>query len=116
MLTQAGLAALNGLINDWKRCRLYTCDRAMYLAMNSYPLALRGVLLNAVPTHILDSMALGTPQDAYQGQVNTFMENGVLDGLINAANSFLTDTSWLPPRCKALEEFADSQGGISNGC
>ncbi|MDO4332467.1 MAG: hypothetical protein Q4C58_07225 [Eubacteriales bacterium] len=110
------LGALDGLINDWKRCRLFTCDRAMYLAVRDYPLALRGILAGTVPTDILDNMALGTKKDAYQAQVRTFMENGALDGLINMANSFLSDTSWLPPRCHALEEFANSQRRVSNGC
>lgn len=32
-IPQPAVMALDGLLNDWKRCRMYTCDRAMYLAM-----------------------------------------------------------------------------------
>lgn len=111
----AAMTALEGLLNDWKRCRLFTCDRAMYLAVNSYPVALKGILLGAAPADILDRMALGTNRDVYQIQIRNFMENGLLDGLITKANSFLSDESWLPPRCTALKEFADSQRRLPNG-
>lgn len=115
IIKTAATTVLAGLLNDWKRCRLFTCDRAMYLATNSYPLALKGVLLGTVPADILYRMALGTSQDAYQNQIRNFIENSLLDGLITKANSFLSDESWLPPRCTALKEFADSQRRLPNG-
>ena len=100
------MASLDGLLNDWKRCRIYTCDRAMYLAMQNYPLAVRTILLGTVPAMILDKMEIGTDEDAYQAQVNAFLHNSQMDEFINFANSVFSDISWLPMRYHKLTEFA----------
>lgn len=100
------MASLDGLLNDWKRCRIYTCDRAMYLAMEDYPLAIRTILGGTVPAAILDKMEPGTDQDAYQSQVDVFLSNSQMNEFINFANSVFSDTCWLPLRCHKLSEFA----------
>lgn len=110
------LKGLEATLNDWKRCRMYTCDRAMYLAVEDLPIALRGILAGTAPDSILDEMGIGTRNDVYKSQVKRFMENGLLDGLINTASSFMTDTSWLPPRYQALEKFAKNERMTENGC
>ena len=99
------MVSLEGLLNDWKRCRIYTCDRAMYLAMQDYPLAMRTILGGTIPAGILDNMGPGTDQDAYQAQVEAFRNNSQMDEFINFANSVFSDTSWLPLRCYKLTEF-----------
>lgn len=103
---QAAVMVLDGLLNDWKRCRMYTCDRAMYLAMGDYPLALRGILSTVASTQLLDQMHLGTPTDGYRHQVEAFLKNSVLDDVVNMLNSALSDTGWLPLRCHKLAVFA----------
>lgn len=110
------MASLDGLLNDWKRCRIYTCDRAMYLVMQNYPLAIRTILGGTVPTAILDKMHPGTEQDAYRAQVDTFLHNSQVDEFVNFANSVLSDISWLPLRCHKLSEFAKETGlEVNNG-
>lgn len=99
------MMSLDGLLNDWKRCRLYTCDRAMYLVMGDYPLAIRTILGGTVPAEILDNMSLGTEHDAYQSQIDSFINSSQLDEFINFANSMFSDTSWLPLRCQKLAQF-----------
>lgn len=104
-LNRVMMVSLEGLLNDWKRCRIYTCDRAMYLAMQDYPLAMRTILGGTIPAGILDNMGPGTDQDAYQAQVEAFRNNSQMDEFINFANSVFSDTSWLPLRCHKLTEF-----------
>lgn len=108
------MASLDGLLNDWKRCRLYTCDRAMYLAMGDYALTLRTILGSTVPAEILDKMNPGSAADAYQPQVDAFMDNSAMDEFINFANSVFSDTSWLPMRYQKITEFA-KQAGLEAG-
>lgn len=105
-IPQVLVMALDALLNDWKRCRVYTCDRAMYLAMGDYPLALRGILSTVASPGLLDAMGLGTPEDAYRHQIAEFMDNSALDEAVNLLNSALTDTGWLPLRCHKLAQFA----------
>lgn len=109
-LNRVVMASLDGLLNDWKRCRLYTCDRAMYLAMGDYPMAVRAILGGTVPAGILDRMAPGEEADAYQAQVDVFLNNSQMDEFINFANSVFSDISWLPLRCHKLSEFAGERG------
>jgi len=108
------MASLDGLLNDWKRCRIYTCDRAMYLVMQDYPLAIRTILGGTVPSQILDEMKPGTPEDAYQKQIDAFINNSQMEEFINAANSIFSDTCWLPMRCHKIAEFAKEMK--SGGC
>lgn len=110
------MVSLDGLLNDWKRCRVYTCDRAMYLVMRNYPLTVRTIMGETVPAAILDKMNPGTEEDVYQSQVDTFMHNSQMDEFIKFANSAFSDTSWLPLRCYKLSEFAKGTGlEVCNG-
>lgn len=104
-------AALEALLNDWKRCRLYTCDRAMYLVLRNLPKALEAVLGETAPLDILENMKVGTEADAYRAQIDVFMNGSKMDEFINYANSALSDTSWLPLRCHKLMEFAAKMEG-----
>ena len=112
-IPRAVMMTLEGLLNNWKRCRNYTCDRAAYLALGDYSMALECILLDRVPVHILDRMGLGTEQDVYQSQVEAFTESSGVDSLINVANSLLDDTDWLPVRCAKLAEFV-GKGDCAN--
>lgn len=105
-LPQWAVVSLDALLNDWKRCRIYTCDRAMYLALADYPLALRGILAGTVPSAVLRKMRLGTPGDVYQRQIEAFRKGSEMDEVINVINSLTTDTGWLPLRCHKLAVFA----------
>lgn len=100
------IIALDALLNDWKRCRIYTCDRAMYLATGDYPLTLRGILSTVASGELMDRMALGTPEDSYQQQIKEFMECSALDEFVNLLNSAISDTGWLPVRCQKIAQFA----------
>lgn len=100
------IMALDALLNDWKRCRVYTCDRAMYLATGDYPLTLRGIMSTVASGELMDRMALGTPADGYRQQMEAFLEGSVLDGFVNMLNSAISDTGWLPLRCQKVAQFA----------
>lgn len=98
--------ALDALLNDWKRCRIYTCDAAMYLATRDLPLTLRGILSQVASQELLDAIQPGTPQDAYRQQIREFMEGTATDVAVNLLNSALSDTGWMPLRCHCVTEFA----------
>lgn len=100
------MMALDALLNDWKRCRVYTCDRAMHLVTGDYSLTLRGILSTVASGELMDRMALGTPADGYRQQVQAFMEGSVLDDFVNLLNSAISDTGWLPLRCQKIAQFA----------
>ncbi len=114
-LPQYVIATFEGLINDWLRCRIYTCDRAMYLAVADYQLALEGMMSSTVPLDMLEKMNLGTENDSYKKQVDTFYEKSLLDGIIDFANSAISDLQWLPVRYRKLSEFAGMTEEASYG-
>ena len=113
-LPKAAVAALAGLLNDWKRCRMYTCDRAFLVLTGDYPLSIRSIFLNRLPREILDGFRFGTPGDLYREQMERFIHADGLDSLVNIYNSAATDQSWLPLRYQELEKFYHKTGQIES--
>lgn len=111
-LPKAAVAALAGLLNDWKRCRMYTCDRAFLVLTGDYPLSIRSIFLNRLPREILDGFRFGTPGDLYREQMERFTHADGLDSLANIYNSATSDQSWLPLRYQELEKFYQTSGQI----
>ena len=114
-LPKAAVTALRGLLNDWQRCRIYTCDRAFFVLTRDYPLALRSIFLMRLPKEIMDGFRLGTQNDLYRDQVRRFLSADGLDHLINMYNSATTDQSWLPLRYEELEKFYQKTRQIEVG-
>ena len=108
----AGSIAAGTLINDWKRSRYFTYDRAFALATGNLALSLRQILINVVPQHILDKMELGTESDAFAEQVDFFINgmSNVQTGLRKAVQMF-SDKDWLPRRYKEINEFFKERSG-----
>lgn len=109
-LPRAAVAALESLLNDWKRCRMYTCDRAFLALTGDYPLAIRSIFLMRLPGNVLYGFRFGSPGDLYREQMEGFVHADGLDNLVNFYNSAITDQSWLPLRYQELEQFAQRTG------
>lgn len=102
---QAVLSPLQVLLNKWKRCRWYTCDRAFLLATGDYCLALESLFDRTVPLHILKRFQLGTDRDAYQTQLQSFLKESAISKITNLAHSLQSDTTWTPERYQELQKF-----------
>lgn len=109
-LPRAAVAALEGLLNDWKRCRMYTCDRIFLALTRDYRLAIRSIFLLRLPAEVLDGFQFGAPGDLYREQMEQFLRADGLDSLVNIYNSATTDQSWLPLRYQELEKFYRQTG------
>ncbi|MBR1730165.1 MAG: hypothetical protein IJ728_11660 [Selenomonadaceae bacterium] len=107
-----GTMAIDPIINDWKRCRYFTYDRAFCLATKNHSLSLRQVLINVVPQNILDRMRIGTDQDAFINQAKKFlntMNNNKTQKLIKKAISAYSYKIWLPERYEEINKFFDER-------
>lgn len=107
-LPKSAVAALEMLLNDWRRCRIYTCDRAFLVATRDYQRSIRNIFIMLLPGDILDDFGFGTSKDCYREQMERFLSADGLDNLVNMYNSATSDQSWMPLRYKELEEFAKS--------
>ena len=107
-----GSIAAGKLINDWKRSRYFTYDRAFALATGNRALSLRQILINVVPQKILDKMELGTNFDAFAEQVDFFLNgmSNVQTGLREAVQVF-SDKDWLPLRYNEINKFFNERSG-----
>ena len=106
-----GSWATDPMINNWKRCRYFTTDRAFCLATKNRELSLRQVLINVVPQNILDSMKLGSDKDAYINQAENFlntMNNSTTQAFIKQALSAYSYKIWLPERYEEINKFFDT--------
>lgn len=101
-----GALAVAPLINNWKRSRYFTYDRAFALATKSRALTLKQLLINVVPQTILDKMEPGTERDTFKAQVDFFI-NGmskVQTGIRTAVETF-SEKDWLPLRYDEVTKF-----------
>ena len=97
-------------INEWKRNRWFTYDKAFALATKNRTLSLQQVLINAVPRNILNKMNLGTTEDAFIAQANRFVnEMDKKQAGIKEVVSRFSEKDWLPERYKELEKFFDER-------
>lgn len=93
-------------INEWKRNRFFTYDRAFALATNNRTLSLRQVFINAVPKNIIDKMNLETKNDVFIEQANHFIEE--MDRMKDVVSIF-SEKNWLPERYIELKNFFDER-------
>lgn len=107
-----GSFATDPIINDFKRCRYFTYDRAFCLATKNRALSLRQVLINVVPQNILDRMAFGTEQDAFSKQAQNFlntMRHNNTHAIIKKTISMYSYKIWLPERYEEINKFFDER-------
>ena len=107
-----GSFATDPIINDWRRCRYFTYDRAFCLATKNRELSLKQVLINVVPKNILDEMSIGTNQDTYSKQTQYFlniMRDNKTQALIKTAISMYSYKIWLPERYEEINKFFDER-------
>ncbi len=93
--------------NQWMRCRYFTYDRAFLLATNDYRLTMKHLLVSEVPRQDLEGFGIGTSQDHYKKQVETFKTSAT------AAKTFynLTDNrEWTPDRYEEIRKFGEENG------
>ncbi len=103
------------LLNQWKRWRWFSCDRACLLATGSEEATLRTLFDLSVPEDILHRMRLGTPNDDYIAQYHMFTDASAASELVTMLNSMQSDTPWTPERYRELRSFCEtafaSEGG-----
>lgn len=105
-----GSWATDPMINNWKRCRYFTYDRAFGLAAKNRELTLRQVLINVVPQDILEKIKAGSAQDAYINQAKNFlntMKDDKTKAFIKQALSAYSYKIWLPERYEEINNFFD---------
>lgn len=97
-------AAAAGLVNEWRRSRYYTLDRAFFLYTNHYPMALENILYGTVPYPVLENFDFGG-DDTYSIQVDDFYRIGNATDVVAAVSSVLQCEIWLPERYEELRKF-----------
>lgn len=91
-------AALEFAINDWKRNRIYTVDRAILLAEEDFGRAAKHILFGDVPADIIDTLDLEKPGNPYQQQALEFLQRGGVEGGIQKLETVLSGSQWLASR------------------
>lgn len=91
-------AALEFAINDWKRNRVYTADRAILLAEEDFGEAAKHILFGDVPNATIQTMDLVSPGNSYQQQALEFLSRSGLEGGIQKVETLLSGGQWLASR------------------
>ncbi len=74
MLPFAVDMAIETAINNWKRNRQYTCDRAMLLATGDFEKTVKCMLIGEAPKETLDSIGFDLPENSYREQAEEYLK------------------------------------------
>lgn len=96
--------AAEGIVNEWRRCRQYTLDRAFLLFTGDYGMALKNILYGVLPDNILERFQFGG-DDTYTPQVREFYRKETATDVLTAVQSMLQCEIWLPARYRELQRF-----------
>lgn len=99
---------VSSFINEWKRNRWFTYDKAFALATNNRALSLQQVLINTVPANIIAQMNSGTRDDIFVAQANRFVEESTQARIKDVVARF-SEKDWLPERYIELQKFFDER-------
>lgn len=100
--------ALDVAINDWYRNRVYTYDRAILLASESFEIAAKHILFGEVSNDVLDTLNLDKPDNTYMEQVREFFSRDGADGLFQKYNTIFSRNQWLASRYMELYNWYNS--------
>ncbi len=100
--------ALDVAMNDWYRNRIYTYDRAILLASESFEVAAKHILFGEVSNDVLDTLDLEKPDNTYMEQVREFFGRTGSEGLFQKFNTVLSRNQWLASRYMELYNWYSS--------
>ena len=91
-------SALKLALSDWERMRIYTADRAVLLASESFELAAKHILFGDVPIDSLDKLELSKPGNTYYQQAKEFLQHGGAAGAYQKGVTAMSDSQWIASR------------------
>lgn len=98
--------AFIALINEWKRVRVYTADRAFLQITGKLPVSLRNILYGEIPMQAMENMNIGTEKDQFMNQVKEYQMQESIVGKAGKLLSVFQDHIWLPTRYQELLKYA----------
>lgn len=90
--------ALEIAINDWKRNRIYTVDRAILLGSEDFGLAAKHIMFGDAPEATIDSLELAKPGNPYYQQATEFLNRSGIAGGIQKLETFQSGSQWMASR------------------
>lgn len=105
---------LMGALNEWSHVRIYTVDRAFYLAARDYGLSLEQIFVQLLPEEYRKNFRFGSKEDAYLEQKKDFMNANGFGSMIQMMKSLSTEEAWIPLRCEELKKFHKKEAGLWN--
>lgn len=90
--------ALDLALNDWRRNRIYTVDRAILLACGNFKLAAKHILFGDAPESVIDSIGLDQPDNVYYKQSMEFLHRSSVKGTIQKLETMSSTSQWTVSR------------------
>lgn len=98
MLPFAMDAALDLAIKEWNRSRVYTADRAILLATESFELAAKHILLGDASDAVLEGIGLDKPNNTYYQQALEFVKRSGVPGVLQQLETAFSSSQWIASR------------------
>lgn len=94
-------SALLLALRDWERNRIYTDDRAVLLASESFELAAKHILFGA-PVEALNKLDLAKPGNPYYQQAKEFLKQSGVSGAYQKGKTIQAASQWTASRYMEL--------------
>lgn len=94
-------SALLLALRDWERNRIYTDDRAVLLASESFELAAKHILFGA-PIDALNKLDLAKPGNPYYQQAKEFLKQSGVSGVYQKGKTIQSASQWTASRYMEL--------------
>lgn len=98
-------SATTAILYEWRRARVYTLDRAFFLATEDFELAMKNIFYGVVPFEWLENFHFNDNEDTFLEQTERYMRNENPAQILGKFYGVFMDFAWLPKRCVELKDF-----------
>ena len=111
-----GLPVINStvkaLLYEWNRSKVYTLDRAFFLATGDLELTMKNILYGIVPFEWLENFHFNSDDNTFLEQSERYFKNENPAQILGKVYGFFMDYAWLPTRYKEIKKFSEQRRAI----
>lgn len=102
-------SAVKALLYEWNRAKVYTLDRAFFLATGNLELTLKNIFYGIVPFEWLENFHFKSDDDIFLEQAERYFRNENPAQILGKFYSFFMDYAWLPTRYDEIKKFSEQR-------
>ncbi len=102
-------SAAKAVLYEWKRAKVYTLDRAFFLATGDLELTLKNIFYGIVPFEWLKNFHFNSDDNTFLEQLERYFRNENPAQILGKVCGFFMDYAWLPTRYDEIKKFSEQR-------